>query len=112
MAARACLAGLLTGALAAGCGGGAPTQRERVVACLGAAGWKHVRDGPASVVVRAQDGHASVELTFFASSAAARRSLPQIAPLGDGWLGNISFRSTTGFTYADEQAVERCLEDR
>jgi hypothetical protein len=98
--------------LAAGCGGGAPTQRERVVGCLDAAGWTHVRDGPATVVVRAQDGHASVELRFFASAAAARRSLPQIAPLGDGWLGNVSFRSTVGFTFADEQAVERCLQGR
>jgi len=112
MAARACLAGLLTAALAVGCGGGAPTQREHVVACLGGAGWQHVRDGPATVVLRARDRHASVELTFFASPAAARHSLPQIAPLGEGWLGNVSFRSTAGFTFADEQAVERCLEDR
>jgi hypothetical protein len=109
VAAKACLAGVLTAILATACGGGTPSQQKRVLSCLRAAGWDHVRGDRSSSVVRARDGHASVELRFFASSAAARRSLPQIAPIGDGWLGNVSFRSTSGFTFADEQAVERCL---
>jgi len=109
MAGRACIAGLLTAAVTAACGSGAPTQRERVLSCLRGAGWEHVRTERSSVVVRARDGHASVQLTFFATERAARRSLPEIAPIGEGWLGNVAFRSTSGFTYADEQAVERCL---
>jgi hypothetical protein len=80
-----------------------------VLSCLRSTGWQHVDDRGARTVLRAHDGHASVELTFFPSARAARRSLPEIAPIGEGWIRNVAFRSTRGFTYADEQAVERCL---
>ena len=115
MAAGTRVAGLLIALAVAGCGGARVSpQQQGVLACLRSAGWnamshRHARDGSPIVVVRASDGHASVELTFRASAAAARRSLPGITPIGEGWEHNVTYRSTTGFTYADEQAVLRCL---
>ena len=64
---------------------------------------------PNFVILEAADHHAEVVLVFRRSSAAARRAVADLAPMGAGWAHNISWRSTTGFTYADEQNVDRCL---
>jgi hypothetical protein len=108
--ARSGLAGLLIAASAA-CGCAARDDaRERAVACLRASGWvETARPDRNAVILEAGDGHAKVELVFWASEAAARASVPALAPIGVGWWHNVSFRSSYGFTYADEQAVERCL---
>jgi hypothetical protein len=110
MATRAALAGLLI--IAAGCGAAAqrPSRQQRVLGCLHANGWvTQSRPSRDSLVLAAANGHATVELFFWPNAAAARRAVPDLAPLGVGWGHNISFRSSYGFTYADEQTVERCL---
>ena len=111
MAARAGLAGLLIAAAAA-CGGTAardPAQR-RVLDCLEASGWAEAsRPHPNVVILEAADGHASVELFFWRTEAAARSAVPELAPIGVGWQRNVSFRWGNGFTYADEQTVDRCV---
>ena len=110
MDARTGLAGFLI-AVAAGCGAAAhdPSQ-QRALDCLRASGWAEaLRPHPNVVILEATDRHASVELVFWRSEAAARRAVPDLAPIGVGWQRNVSFRSSYGFTYADEQVVERCL---
>jgi hypothetical protein len=110
MGARAGLAGLLI--LAAGCGGAAhePPRQQRVLDCLETNGWvMKSRPSRNAVILTAADGHATVELFFWRNRAAARRAVPDLAPMGVGWRHDVSFRSSYGFTYADEQAVERCL---
>jgi hypothetical protein len=110
MAARAGLAGLLIVA-SAGCGTVArDTAQQRVLDCLEASGWtqrSHPR--PNVVILEATDGHASVELFFWRTEAAARRAVPDLAPIGVGWVHTVSFRWGNGFTYADEQTVDRCV---
>ena len=112
MGTRTGLAGLLI-VTAAGCGGAGaahdPAQR-RVLDCLRTSGWvEQSTPRPHVVVLEAADRHAKVELFFWPNEADARRAVPDLAPIGVGWRRNVSFRSTYGFTYADEQAVERCL---
>jgi hypothetical protein len=110
MAARAALAGFLIAA--AGCGGAAhePSQQQHVVDCLRKSGWVlKSRPGRSAVILAAADGHATVELFFWRNRAAARRAVPGLAPIGVGWRHNVSFRSSYGFTFADEQAVQRCI---
>jgi hypothetical protein len=110
---RTGLAGLLIVIAAAGCGGtGAahdPAQ-QRVLDCLRTSGWV-AQSAPRRdvVILEAADGHAKVELFFWPNEADARRAVPDLAPIGVGWRRNVSFRSSYGFTYADEQVVERCL---
>jgi hypothetical protein len=110
MAARAGLAGLLIAA-ATGCGAATPDAvQPRVLDCLAASGWtERSRPHPNVVILEARDGHASVELFFWRTEAAARRAVPDLAPIGVGWLHTVSFRWGNGFTYADEQTVDRCL---
>jgi hypothetical protein len=107
---RAGLAGLLIVA-AAGCGTAAhDTVQDRVLDCLQESGWLEAsRPHPNVVILEATDRHASIELSFWRTAAAARKTVPDIAPFGVGWWRNVSFRSDYGFTYADEQAVDRCV---
>jgi hypothetical protein len=109
MAPRTCLAGLLIAA-AAGCGTTARDDaQEQVLECLEASGWSEAsRPQPNVVILHATDRHASVELSFWRNAAAARNAVPDLAPIGVGWQRNVSFRSGLGFTYADEQTVDRC----
>jgi len=113
MGTRTGLAGLLIVTAAAGCGG-AGTQhdrgQQRVLDCLRASGWV-AQSAPHRdvVILEAADRHAKVELFFWVNEADARRAVPDLAPIGVGWRRNVSFRSSYGFTYADEQVVERCL---
>jgi len=81
-----------------------------VLECLHRSGWDRATQlRPNVVILEAADHHAKVELVFWRSEAAARGAVPDLAPMGVGWARNISWRSTTGFTLADEQAVDRCL---
>jgi len=109
---RTGLAGLLS-VTVAGCGGAGAAHdpaQQRVLDCLRASGWVAQSEPRRDVVIlEAGDGHAKVELFFWPTAAAARRAVPDLAPIGVGWRGKVSFRSSYGFTYADEQAVERCL---
>ena len=111
MAARAGLAGLLIVAAAVGCGGASQNAAQHgALACLEDNGWaESSRPQPSVVILEATDRHASVELSFWRSEAAARKTVPDLAPIGVGWRRNVSFRSGFGFTYADEQTVDRCL---
>jgi hypothetical protein len=74
-------------------------------------GWSQTAAYRGSRVVElaAADGHAEVELSFWPTEAAARRAVPTLAPAGVGWTGSVSWRSSLGFTLADEQTVDRCL---
>jgi hypothetical protein len=110
MAARAGLAGLLIVAVA-GCGGAAQNAAQhRVLDCLEDSGWAETsRPQPSVVILEATDRHASVELSFWRSQAAARKTVPDLAPIGVGWQRNVSFRSGFEFTYADEQTIDRCV---
>lgn len=107
---RAGLAGLLIVA-AASCGGaGHDAPQRRVLECLHENGWAETsRPRPSVVILAASDDHASVELSFWRTEAAARKAVPGLAPIGVGWQRNVSFRSGYGFTYADEQTVDRCV---
>ena len=104
------LAGLLI-VTGTACGAARPNpSRQHVLDCLRANGWtptSHPR--PNAVILEAGDGHAELELLFWESEAAARHAIPDLAPVGVGWSGNVSWRSTIGFTYADEQTLDRCL---
>jgi hypothetical protein len=81
-----------------------------VLDCLRASAWVETsRPRRDAVVLEAADGHARVELVFWPTEAAARKAVPALAPIGVGWRRNVSFRSSYGFTFADEQTVDRCL---
>ena len=110
MDARTAFTGLLI-LTAAACGASSPHSPGRqVLGCLQANGWLRASDPrPNVVILEAADRHAEVELVFWRSEAAARRAVPDLAPVGVGWAHNVSWRSTAGFTYADEQRVDRCL---
>src|SRR5207244_13308179 len=103
-----CLALLVT---ATGCGATGPSpSKQHMLDCLRANAWtpsSHLRSN--ELILEARDGHAGVELLFWESRAAAHHAIPGLAPLGVGWTGNVSWRSTIGFTFADEQALYRCL---
>lgn len=110
MDARVALTGLLI-LTATACGASSPRAPGRpVLDCLQASGWLRASDPrPNVVILEAADRHAEVELVFWRSEAAARRAVPDLAPIGVGWAHNVSWRSTDGFTYADEQWIDRCL---
>ena len=84
--------------------------RSRVLACMRASGWSPVTQEARQDVLAATDRHAEVELRFFGSAAAARRSLPAFVPLGVGWERSVSFVFAGGATLADELALDRCID--
>jgi hypothetical protein len=85
-----------------------PSWRVHVLSCLHAEGWIPVERRASSTILEARDGHAQLQLVFWRSAAAARRSIPDLAPVGVGWMRRLSYRSGPGFTVADEQAIYRC----
>ena len=85
------------------------SARARVVACMRSGGWSQTARHENETVLTAADHHAQLELSFWRSVAAARRSIGGLAALGDGWAHRVSFHSSLGFTIADEQTVYRCL---
>ena len=108
---RVSVAAVLALAMAAGCGGTARQgARARVLDCLHASGWVTTSERRAHVaILRPADGHTAVKLVFWPSEADARRAVPDLAPIGEGWMGTVSWRSGFGFTLADEQVLDRCL---
>lgn len=97
--------------LVGGCGGvGRPAVSRQLIDCMRVEGWVPLsRPSARRTGLVAVDGHAEVELVFWRSEAAARRAVPVLAPIGVGWTGVVSWRASSGFTLADEEALDRCL---
>ena len=99
--------------LVAGAGCGARHATSPSLDCLHTNGWVSAAVQHSNVVIlEADDGHAAVRLVFWKNEAAARRAIPGLAPIGVGWRGKVSWRSSAGFTLADEQTLDRCLGPR
>jgi hypothetical protein len=84
------------------------TWRTHVLACFRHEGWLPVARTARTTILAAQDGHAEMQLVFWSSGEAARRSIPNLAPIGVGWVRRLSYRAGSGFTIADEQTIYRC----